>query len=176
MKIIIKEAEIHEAQFISLLGRVTFNETFGHHFTELQELRDYLSTTFSVKKISNSLSKKDNIFWIAYVDDLPVGYAKLKLNSTTPFIQEDRICQLQKIYVLKDFLSLKIGFRLQEQMIEKAQNLHFDYIWLSVLKENQRALSFYQRTGYSVIGQHDFKIGSQVFDFVAMGKGLNEEC
>ena len=51
-------------------------------------------------------------------------------------------CQLQKIYVLKDFLSLKIGFELQNRLITKAKDDGFERIWLSVLESNERAIRF----------------------------------
>ena len=64
---------------------------------------------------------QDNIFWIAFANRLPVGYAKLKLNSHSDFVESQHVCQLQKIYVLKDFLSMKIGFGLQDALFEKSQ-------------------------------------------------------
>jgi hypothetical protein len=38
------------------------------------------------------------------VDNLPVGYAKLKLHSPTAQFGRPDVAQLQKIYVLQDFL------------------------------------------------------------------------
>ena len=42
------------------------------------------------------LRKPNNIFWIAFVNRLPVGYAKLKLYSNSEFIESKDVCQLQK--------------------------------------------------------------------------------
>ena len=117
----IRIAEESDAEFIALLGRITFTETFGHLFFNNKDLLEYCNQTFSVEKIRSSLKKNSNIFWIAFVDKLPVGYSKLKLNSKSEFIKSKYTCQLQKIYVLKDFLSMKIGFRLQNVLIEKAK-------------------------------------------------------
>ena len=105
----IREAEISDAEFIALLGRVTFTETFGHLFRNQNDLLDYYNKTFSVKKIKKSLKKPNTYYWVAFVNDLPVGYSKLKLDSLSEFIDCKNTSQLQKIYVLKDFLSLKIG-------------------------------------------------------------------
>lgn len=164
---------LHEdAPFISLLGRVTFSETFGHLFRDPQDLKSYLDKTFSVPKIESSLIKANNVFWISFVDRLPVGYAKLKLESPSDFIESTKICQLQKIYVLQDFLSLKIGLNLQSQLLEKAKALGYQDIWLSVLDENERAKRFYLKNGFEKIGEHEFRIGKERFDFIAMHKAL----
>ena len=168
----IRLAKKEDAQFIALLGRITFTETFGHFFRDKQDLIDYYNSTFSVQKIEDGIKKSNNIFWIAFVNQLPVGYAKLKLNSSSEFIESNEVCQLQKIYVLKDFLSMKIGFELQNLLLKKAKELEFKQIWLSVLNSNERAIGFYQKNGFEKIGNHDFQIGKENFEFIAMNKEL----
>ncbi|GGG44220.1 GNAT family N-acetyltransferase [Bizionia arctica] len=168
----IRIANKQDAEFIALLGRVTFTETFGHLFNDKQVLFDYYNETFSVDKIENSIEKPNNIYWIAFADRLAVGYAKLKLNSQSEFITDNNICQLQKIYILQDFLSLKIGFKLQNALLKKAKEKSFNKIWLSVFISNDRAINFYSKNGFKEIGNHDFQIGKDNFEFIAMAKQL----
>ncbi|MCW5515390.1 GNAT family N-acetyltransferase [Muriicola sp. Z0-33] len=172
----IRIADSSDAVAISILGRVTFTETFGHLFRDRKDLQQYLLRTFSVEKIENSLKKKENVYWIAFADRLPVGYAKLKLNSPSQFVLgDDDVCQLQKIYVLKDFLSLRIGFQLQERLLQRAIKSDYHAIWLSVLDENERAINFYKRNGFETVGQHEFQIGREHFDFIVMSKSLKSD-
>ena len=168
----IRLAKKEDAPFIAFLGRITFTETFGHFFRDQQDLLDYYNLTFSVEKIENGIEKPNNVFWIAFVNRLPVGYAKLKLNSKSEFMESKNICQLQKIYVLKDFLSMRIGFELQNLLLKKSKELKFNKIWLSVLNSNERAINFYRKNGFEKIGNHDFQIGKENFEFVAMKKEL----
>ena len=168
----IRLAKKEDAQFIALLGRITFTETFGHFFRDQKDLIDYYNFTFSVQKIEDGIKKPNNIFWIAFVNRLPVGYAKLKLYSNSEFIESKDVCQLQKIYVLKDFLSMKIGFGLQDLLLKKAKELNFNKVWLSVLNSNERAINFYKKNGFEKIGNHDFQIGKENFEFIAMKKKL----
>ena len=121
----IRLAKKEDAQCIALLGRITFTETFGHFFRDQKDLIDYYNLTFSVQKIEDGIKKPNNIFWIAFVNRLPVGYAKLKLYSNSEFIESKDVCQVQKIYVLKDFLSMKIGFELQDLLLKKSQGIEF---------------------------------------------------
>ncbi len=167
----ISRATPSDTKIIALLARITFTETFGHYFEDKTDLENYLDHTFSVQKLKNSLTKPNNLYWLAYIDELPVGYAKLKLNSPSSFLNESALCQLQKIYVLKDFLSKKIGLELQNVLLEKAKS-KAPKIWLSVLKENIRAIRFYEKNGFEKIGDHDFQIGKEHFEFQAMAKSL----
>ncbi len=168
---IVKATE-NDATTIALLGRITFTETFGHFFNDRADLLDYLENTFSVKKIADSLTKTNNVFWLAHIDDLPVGYAKLKVNSPSTFLESKKASQLQKIYVLQDFLAQKIGFALQDVLLNEAKLLGSEYIWLSVLKENERAIRFYLKNDFTPIGNHDFRIGKEHFEFQTMAKPL----
>lgn len=171
-KLSIKEANPSDAPYISLLGRTTFTETFGNYFRDKNDLLEYNERTFSVKKISASLKKPDNNYWIAFIGELPVGYAKLKLNSSSEFIKTKNSCQLQKIYVLKDFISQKIGHRLQETLLQKATAYNYKSVWLAVLNENERAIGFYKKNGFVKVGDHTFGIGKETFEFAIMEKSL----
>ena len=89
-KLEIQTTNTNDAPIIALLARVTFAETFGHLFRNKQDLLDYYNSTFLVDKIANSITKPNGF---------PVGYAKLKLNSTSEFLGSEKVCQLQKKYM-----------------------------------------------------------------------------
>lgn len=168
----IRKAIQNDAQIIALLGRINFNETFGHYFEDRNDLIAYFDRTFSVSKFRNGLSNPNNVFWIATMNELPIGYAKLKLRSPSQFIQDLNASQLQKIYVLKDFLSLKVGWKLQNEMLKTASESGSPTIWLSVLNENSRAIRFYDKNDFRKIGTHDFQIGKEQFHFHVMSKDI----
>lgn len=170
----IRKAKANDAPIIALLGRVTFNETFGHLFSNKNDLLEYHERTFSVAKIKSSLLKDENVFWITFWDELPIAYAKLKLNSTSEFIASDNVCQLQKIYVLKDFISKKVGLELQKALLAEVAQRKCQVIWLSVLQGNDRAINFYEKSNFKRIGTHSFEIGEEKFQFYVMAKTLIE--
>ena len=70
--------------------------------------------------------------------------------------------QLQKIYVLKDFLSMRIGFELQDSLLKKAK----DY-WLSVLNSNERGI-LPKKPGLKKFGEHDFQILKKISNLLAI--------
>jgi diamine N-acetyltransferase len=172
MKIEITQAHPENAEIIAHLGKTTFTETFGHLFVQPSDLENYLEYTFAVDKIRSGLSKPQNSFWLAWTEGVPVAYAKTKRNSQAPDLQTDKSLQLQKIYVLRDFLAHKIGFQLWKQVWQQAEKEQFNIIWLSVLATNERAIQFYQKLGFVDSGEHSFTIGSQTFDFIWLKKGV----
>ncbi len=170
--ITIRKAKALDADTISFLGKTTFSETFGHLFRDPKDLTDYLQRTFSKEKIEKSLQNTNNAFWLAFEDATPVGYAKLKLREDRDSIGLQNASQLQKIYVLKEHLSKRIGLKLQEEMLIEAKDFGSNIIWLSVLKENERAIGFYLKNGFDITGEHDFQIGKELFHFHIMTKAL----
>ncbi|NQY06967.1 MAG: GNAT family N-acetyltransferase [Flavobacteriaceae bacterium] len=170
MDILIRKATTHDAEYISLLGRITFDETFGHLFEDRKDLLSYFENTFSVPKITSSLSKKENVFWIAFANQLPVGYAKLKIDSPLDDFPNHKTSQLQKIYVLKDFLALKIGAKLQEELFKEVRKINSEVLWLAILYTNLRAINFYQKYGFKKSSKYYHSIGKENFEFDVMIK------
>ena len=174
----IRTADPADATSVAVLGRITFAETFGPPFqNHADDLRDYLDATFDVAKIERSLAKPENTWWLALRHRLPVGYAKLKCPSPpghgAPPRQEAaperHAAQLQKIYVLREFLHAGIGGDLLHPLMRHAA-ARAPLVWLDVLRENTSAIRFYDRHGFSITGQHTFRIGAQSFLFHRMSR------
>jgi ribosomal protein S18 acetylase RimI-like enzyme len=168
----IRRATSRDGPIVALLGRITFTETFGHLFRNHFEndLRAYLDATFDVPKIERSVAKPENAYWLALWEGLPVGYAKLKhrspLSATAP-----SAAQLQKIYVLGEFIGRGIGRYLIESVFAEAA-VTVPAVSLDVLQENDRAVGFYRRHGFVVTGEQRFEIGAQQFLFDIMSRAV----
>ena len=169
MNLQIIKAGANDAEVIALLGRITIHETFGYLFTEYaNDLRAYLDYSFAIDKIKLSLDKPENTYWLARADSLPVGYAKIKFPSPTPLITQGKVAKLQRIYVLKEFLGHGIGTPLLQAILAHAADRQIDAVWLDVLQENTRAVRFYERLGFTALGDDTYSIGAQTFTFRLM--------
>jgi ribosomal protein S18 acetylase RimI-like enzyme len=165
--IFITKADISDAAAIASLGKITFTETFGDLFTK-QELEDYLVKTFNFEKILNSLKKQNNKYWIAFNDDNPVGYAKIKLYSNIVGMGNIEQIQLQKIYILKAYLNIKIGSALLKEIMASKELKTGSLVWLVVLSTNERAIRFYEKSGFTKFKKHYHQIGKTNFEYELM--------
>lgn len=169
MAIEIRRANRNDASVVALLGRLTFRETFNHLFEHHQhDLQNYLDRTFSVAKIEGSIGKTENSYWIASIDGLPIGYAKLKWPSENEFVGMSKAAQLQKIYVLSEFASRGAGRALMKAIGSEVARLSPSALWLNVLTSNRQAILFYEGQGWVRVGFSSFTIGAQTFDFLTM--------
>ncbi|WP_435262754.1 GNAT family N-acetyltransferase [Tenacibaculum sp. nBUS_03] len=160
----IRTATTNDATIIALLGRITYSESHGKYIDNKKHLLNYNNDAFSLKKIKESLSIPDNVFYLIYVNKLPVGYAKLVLNTTFNNKTPQNSCRLERIYILNDFLPLKIGQQLYNTVINKAISLNFECIWLSVYIKNNRAIQFYRKNNFTKIGVLQFKVNKKEYE------------
>lgn len=114
----------------------------------------------------------NNLFYIIYVDDHAAGYAKLIRNATHNNINSEQVCRLERIYILQDFIPLKIGHQFLSFLEEKAKEQDFDTMWLTVYVKNERAIRFYQRNDYKEIGKAMFLVNEQEYENLVLSKLL----
>jgi len=153
----IRRATELDTSLIGLLGRVTFTESHGEYITEKKDLLAYLDKSFSIEQIKKELKDANNFFWIAFYKDFPIGY----------------VARFERIYVLEDFIHLKIGRQLQDLVLKKAKDLKFNWIWLTVYIKNYRAINFYTKSKYKNIGTIIFTVGNEKHDNTVFAKELN---
>ncbi|TPN88758.1 GNAT family N-acetyltransferase [Aquimarina algicola] len=172
--IVIHKASIDDQKIIADLGKKTFDQSYGTFFKNKKNLSEYLESSFSLDKIANSLEKSDNLYWLVRdkQDDAPIGYAKVKLNSPSEFIDSNHVSKLQRIYLLKGYEGKGIGSELHHFILEEVTKTDSTHIWLSNLKIKSQAVAFYKGKSYQIAGEHRFTIGDETFDFWAMYKCL----
>lgn len=173
-KIKIRHAEIADFELLAALGRRAFQEAFGE-YNDLADMQAYLDLSFNPITIKEHLEDPAILFLVACFENEPVGYAKLKRNSSPPELKGACCIQLERIYTLKAFIGKKIGKLLMEDCIRIAKQEHNEFIWLSVWQENEHAIAFYKKWGYKTIGFKQFIIGKEVNDDFVMALHLSGE-
>ena len=160
----IRRATPTDAIHIALLGRITYTESHGGYIDEKEDLLNFYNEYYSVSKIRAELNNEENLFWIVFYDELPIGFAKLSLHIKYPESTEISSCKLQRLYILNDFIGLKIGSRLQEIILKKAADLKFKNIWLTAYYKNKKGIKFYERYGFIKSGKVDFFVGDSNYE------------
>jgi ribosomal protein S18 acetylase RimI-like enzyme len=168
----IKKAKKTDLEVLALLGRVTWSESHGPYIEDKNILAKYLKDNFSIFKTKENLNNPKNIFYILYVDDFPAGYAKIILNEKQEHIASENNCRLERIFILYDFIPLKIGKQLLTFVEEKAKALQLDTMWLSVYIKNSRAIRFYEKNEFKNVGNLNFEVNAKKYDNIVFSKKL----
>jgi diamine N-acetyltransferase len=157
-KMNIRYGTTDDAKMLSELGTKTFYDTFAKDNTS-ENIKAYLKKSFSPEVQLSELADPNTIFLIAELDGVPIGYAKLKMNSKDESIKGTNTLELERIYALQEYLGKGIGKELMKASINEARERGFDRIWLGVWEKNQRAIDFYRKWGFKGVGTHVFKLG-----------------
>ena len=165
-------AKESDTEVLALLGRVTWAESHGHYIDDKSSLLKYLDENFSISKTKQEINKSKNIFYIIYVDDLPVGYAKLVMNEKQENVASQNNCRLERIFIQNEFIPLKIGQQLLTFVEEKAKALQLDTMWLSVYIKNKRAIRFYERNKFKNVGELNFIVNEKVYENIVFSKKI----
>lgn len=168
----VKLAKEADTEVLALLGRVTWAESHGHYIDDKNDLLKYLNENFSVSKTKQDINNSKHLFYIIYVNDLPVGYAKLILNSKQESVASKNNCRLERIFILNEFIPLKIGLQLLTFVEEKAKALQLDTMWLSVYIKNNRAIRFYEKNEFKNVGELNFIVSGKSYENIVFSKKI----
>lgn len=168
----IKQATKADIDVLALLARQTWAESHGHYIEDKNDLSKYLDANFSVAKTTEDLDDSKQLFYIMYVDDLPVGYAKIVVNAIQEHVASQNTCKLDRIFILNDFIPLKIGQQLLTFVKEKAKALQLDTMWLTVYIKNKRAIRFYERNEFKNVGIVNFIVSEKEYENIVFAKTI----
>ncbi|WP_421940112.1 GNAT family N-acetyltransferase [Pedobacter sp.] len=163
---------VDDYQVVQSIGRETFYEAFASQNPE-GVMQEYLSTSFSDKKIKTELANKESQFFIAWDNDLPVGYLKINTgNAQTELLGPDAL-EIERIYVKATHQGKKIGQLLFDKALEVARQKQKKTVWLGVWEENLKAIRFYEKNGFVAFDKHIFHLGDEAQTDIMMRKTLS---
>src|SRR6185436_8479622 len=156
MAAIIK-ANMEHCQLLSEIGKISFIESHGHSAPP-EDINTYVKEKYKEELFRAEITDAKNIYHIIYYHEQPAGYSKIIFNAAHPDIAKRNVTKMERLYLLKEFYSLKLGYDLLKFNIELSRTNKQSGMWLYVWKENPRAVSFYKKNGFVITGSHDFKL------------------
>lgn len=149
----------------------TYSETFRNMNT-LFNMKTYLEQAFEINKLRDELSNSSSLFYFLYVDEELAGYLKLNEYEAQTDLNDPQSIEIERIYVTKEFQGKGLGRILLNKAIDTANIRKKSYIWLGVRERNDKAISFYKKNGFYVIGNHPFFMGEEEQTDFIMRKDL----
>lgn len=153
------KADISDLYSLQALSVSTFTETFADDNSST-DMAKYLRESFTTAKLFRELSNPFTEFYLIRSEAKPIAYLKLNSGNAQSEPMGNESLELERIYILKEFLGQGSGQILMNYAIEIARKKKVKYIWLGVWENNHRALSFYKKYGFEVYGQHIFQFGN----------------
>lgn len=153
----IRRANPADAETLAELSQTTFLATYRDH-RHADLLPAYVHRAYSIEAVKEELRDPAATLFLAIQEESAVGYAKLHVAGPHVPLPGRRPINLERIYLLESAQGKGIGRALMEACLEEARQRNRDVLWLGVLATNERAIRFYERWGFEIVGEEEFEI------------------
>lgn len=160
-RIEIRTAVLSDAQMLAEFGSRTFRDTFAADNAE-SDMVVYLSGAFGVDIQTRELSDPSSTFLIAEVEGTVAGYSRLRFGSAPACVDGVLPVEISRFYSDSPWIGRGVGAALMMACLDEATARACDVVWLDVWDRNARAIAFYTKWGFEVVGEADFVLGSDV--------------
>ncbi|NOT51591.1 MAG: GNAT family N-acetyltransferase [Chitinophagaceae bacterium] len=147
-----------DAALVADMSRQTFYETFASE-NSAENMDKFMQTQFSREVLVKEVGAGGDIFFLAYDDEKPVGYVRMREGDKLPELGNRRTIEIARIYAVMDSIGKGVGSVLMQKCIEVALERNKEVIWLGVWEKNKRAIDFYTRWGFEKFSTHVFMLG-----------------
>lgn len=152
----IKIASQKDISTIHQLAHQIWPVAYGDILSENQ-LNYMLELIYSEEALTHQMNQLKHRFILVMNDGTPAGYA-----SYSPHTEDSTKYHLHKIYVLPQEQGKNLGKNLLNFVLEKIQKEGAQELRLNVNRYN-KAVHFYQKQGFTIIGKEDIDIGNGYF-------------
>ena len=151
------KATIEHSELIAEIGKQSFLESHGNS-ASMEDVNHFIIKTYNKKAICKEFENPKVRYHIIYFKDKVVGFSKIELNTSNKDITDLIVTKLDRLYLLNEYYGQKLGSKLFDFNIQLSKKYNQKGIWLAVWVENQRAINFYTKKGFKIVGEYNFKI------------------
>jgi ribosomal protein S18 acetylase RimI-like enzyme len=159
----LRTATTDDAEPLTDFSRRTFLDTYAQHNTPA-DMEIYLAQSLGTAQWREILSRPEHRVFLLEDDRGLAGYAELRQGFTPECVSTAVPVELCRLYVAKERFGQRLGTRLMEACVEEAVQRGGTGLWLGVWQKNERALEFYRRSGFSIVGTQFFPLGKDLQD------------
>jgi diamine N-acetyltransferase len=156
----VRPAQATDAPALAVLAERTFRDAFeSRNSPENMDLHcaKYFGTDIQAREIAD----RTIVSMVAEEAGRLVGYSQLRLSQPSDSVRAERPAELWRIYVSREWQGQGIAQALMKDALRKAAGAGSDCLWLGVWEHNPKAIAFYRKFGFEVVGQHTFMLGSE---------------
>ncbi len=157
--ILIREATTKDAKLLVELKQQTFRDTFEGE-NEPGDMDIYCERHFNENIQRSELESNQFTLFICECEGETSGYAQIHWQSDTDSIDARNPAEIQRFYILKQWHGKGVAKQLMKVCLEEIANHLCDIVWLGVWEHNQRAIAFYQKYLFNVVGNKTFTLGT----------------
>lgn len=163
MSLVIRRAVAADAPALSDFGAARFTESFGHTYAP-HDLEAFLAARFTPERQGAEIADPDALMLVACGGHFVGGYLFAAPVDLPIEIADPVAVQVNRIYVHPDHHGAGAARGLMDAALDWAKGRGAREMYLTVAPDNARAIAFYRRYGFDIIGAYAFVVGDHVDD------------
>jgi ribosomal protein S18 acetylase RimI-like enzyme len=168
----IRRASRADAGRLAEFAARTFSETYAA-FNDPADMSSHLAAKYSEAKQAAEIADPGGTYLLAELDGRLVGYALVVGNRAPDGMALPAPVEVVRFYVASDWHGRGVAQSLMAACIAEGRRRGGGTLWLGVWQENPRAIAFYLKAGFRIVGTTSFRLGSQVQDDHVMAMALH---
>jgi GNAT superfamily N-acetyltransferase len=172
----VRRATESDATGLAELARVTFPLACPPGSAP-EAIDEYIATHLTAERFAEYLATSDRLLTIAEDETEPCGYTMLIAGElgdedVAAAIGIRPTIELSKVYVLPGAHGRGVAAPLMQATLDAARSTGAAGIWLGVNQRNARAVRFYEKSGFTIVGDKTFSLGPELHHDFVMERAL----
>jgi GNAT superfamily N-acetyltransferase len=166
----IRRAVTDDAELLTPFARRVFLDTFLAD-NDPAAIDAYVREAFTPEKQRAEIAFERGVCLLAFVDNTLAAWALLRETEPVPpdcAIAAAQPMQLNRFYVDHAWHGRGVAVALMNAVKSRAAISGADALWLTTWERNARAIRFYEREGFVLVGETTFVLGDEVQRDVVM--------
>ena len=159
MKIEISRADPQHASLLSTFGRQAFISAFEGQIED-SDLIAFADKRYGIRQQQTELSDPDSMFFMARIGGELAGYAKLCESDAPSVVSASRAIELERLYLASRWFGTGVALSLLNACFGEGRRRAREVMWLDVWDGNTRAQAFYEKHGFSLVGERPYDVGT----------------
>jgi ribosomal protein S18 acetylase RimI-like enzyme len=160
--IALRPATADDAAALAAFAALTFTDTY-RDLDDAQEIADYVAEHFRPDVMAGVIADPRCATLLACAGDRLAGYAIVRDEAAPPCVAGPAPLQLWRLYLDHAFIGRGLGAALLQAAHDEAARRGGRTLWLGVYDRNVRAVAFYERAGFALVGGRDFLFGGRIY-------------
>lgn len=160
MKVALRRATPGDAPSLAVLAERTFRDAFGARNSP-ENIDFHCAKHFSPDIQAREINDRGLVTMLAVENGEFIGFSQLALAKPQAHVAGERPAELHRMYVVTERQGKGVAQALMEQAIADAAAAGADCLWLGVWEHNPRAMAFYRKSGFEIVGSHPFMLGHE---------------
>lgn len=167
----IRQAEERDAAALAELAERTFRGTFAH-VNRAQDIDLHCRDSYGESIQAAEIRDSHRTTLVCHGRHGLIAYGQLRWGSAPPCVVATRPAEIQRLYVDSPWHGKGTAQALMASLLDTAVAGGADVAWLGVWEQNPRAIAFYAKSGFAVVGDHVFILGKDPQRDLVLAKSL----